>query len=169
MGHHRIGKGGSQYKGKRGAGILFTDGKQVLLLKRAEGTGNAGTWGLPGGKVEKGETTIAGAIRETKEETGITEVPGNRLEIYESRDGTHRWTTYLYRVREPFEVTVSEEHTDYKWEDLDKIGDLNLHPKFKGQWERYRRGIARKLFREFREWFEFRSNMPLQESRQIQE
>ena len=39
-----------------GAGIFFTDGKKVLLLRRSEkGDGN-GTWGLPGGKVEEGGT-----------------------------------------------------------------------------------------------------------------
>ncbi len=47
--YHRIGKDGAKYKGKRGAGILFTDGKQILLLKRSEGSDNPGTWGLPGG------------------------------------------------------------------------------------------------------------------------
>ena len=158
MEHHRIGKGGTKYKGKQGAGIMFTDGERTLLLKRAEGTGNAGTWGLPGGKVEKGESMIAGAVRETIEETGVSDVPGDRLDAFESRDGTHRWTTYLYRIRSPFEVTLSDEHSEYKWVDLDKLGDLELHPQFKDQLPRYMRGIGRKMFREFREWAEFRSN-----------
>jgi len=158
MNHHRIGKGGSKYKGKRGAGIMFTDGKQTLLLKRAKGTGEAGKWGLPGGKVEKGESMIAGAVRETQEETGISKIPGNRLDAFESVDGTHRWTTYLYRIKEPFEVTLSDEHDDYKWVDLDKIGNLELHPKFKTQLERYLRAIGRKMFREFKEWADFRTN-----------
>ena len=34
--YHHIGKDGKKYWGKAGAGILFTDGKKVLLLKRAE-------------------------------------------------------------------------------------------------------------------------------------
>ena len=162
MNYHRIGKNGSSYKGKQGAGIMFTDGERTLLLKRSEDSDNGGTWGLPGGKVEKGETMIAGAIRETQEETGVSQVPGRRLEAFESRDGTHRWTTYLYRVKEPFDVVLSDEHSEYQWVDLDKIGNLELHPKFKAQLERYLRGIGRKMFREFREWADFRSNMPLQ-------
>lgn len=130
---------------------MFTDGRQTLLLKRAEGD-HEGTWGLPGGKVEEGESMIAGAIREAEEETGVTSVPGNRLEAVESQDGTHRWTTYIYRVREPFDVSVSEEHSDHKWVDLDKIGDLNLHPKFEAQLDRYIAVLRRKALN-FQEWW----------------
>ena len=149
--YHRIGKNGKRYWGKQGAGILFTDGKQILVLKRSDKGDHGGTWGLPGGKVEKGESTIAGAMREIEEETGVSYVPGNRLESMESRDGTHRWVTYLYRVTEPFEVTLSDEHTDSKWVDIDKIKDLKLHPQFKAQIDRYLDVIGRKSFG-FKEW-----------------
>ncbi|MBO3736725.1 NUDIX hydrolase [Actinoplanes flavus] len=50
--------------------LLRHDG-QVLLLQRA-GTGEAdGQLCLPGGHLEDGESVVAGAIRETAEETGI--------------------------------------------------------------------------------------------------
>jgi len=129
---------------------MFTDGKQTLLLKRDEGD-HQGTWGLPGGKAEKGESMIACAIRETEEETGIPNIPGNRIDAVESQDGTHRWTTYLYRIKEPFDVSLSEEHSEYKWVDLDKIKDLNLHPKFEAQLDRYFH-VMRNRALTFREW-----------------
>lgn len=47
---------------------LSKDEKQVLLAKRA--IPPIGTWTIPGGFVELGETTTQAAIREAMEETG---------------------------------------------------------------------------------------------------
>jgi 8-oxo-dGTP diphosphatase len=44
---------------------------RVLLIKR-KGEPFAGTWALPGGFVNEGETIVAGCIREVQEETGLT-------------------------------------------------------------------------------------------------
>ena len=40
---------------------------EVLLIRRADG----GTWDLPGGAVEPGETPSAAVVREVREETGL--------------------------------------------------------------------------------------------------
>jgi 8-oxo-dGTP diphosphatase len=47
-----------------------TDGR-VLLLRRADTGEVTGELCLPGGHLEDGESVIAGAIRETAEETGV--------------------------------------------------------------------------------------------------
>jgi 8-oxo-dGTP pyrophosphatase MutT (NUDIX family) len=148
---HRIGKDGTRYSGKRGAGILFTDGKQVLLLKRLKGD-HKETWGQPGGGVEQGETPIDAAIRESQEECGNFD--GYRVADFEEKDGIHRWTTYLYKVSKPFNCELSEEHSDYKWFDIDKLKSVNLHPQFKKNLPAYLRMIERKIqslgsFKEF--------------------
>ena len=44
---------------------------KILLLHRQEHTSQGNLWGIPGGKLEKSEDPIAGAIRETLEETGF--------------------------------------------------------------------------------------------------
>ncbi|MEJ2122964.1 MAG: NUDIX hydrolase [Alphaproteobacteria bacterium] len=49
---------------------VFRDGK-VLLAQRAKPP-LAGVWSLPGGRVEPGEMARTAALRELKEETGIT-------------------------------------------------------------------------------------------------
>lgn len=49
--------------------ILIRDNK--ILLGPRRNSIQAGTWGAPGGHLEAGETPIACAIRETKEETDL--------------------------------------------------------------------------------------------------
>jgi len=46
--------------------VVFDDRGRVLLVHRADD----GTWGLPGGGVEVGETWSQAAVRECQEETG---------------------------------------------------------------------------------------------------
>jgi len=44
--------------------------RRVLLVRRANPP-DAGRWGFPGGKVERGETMAQAAVRELAEETGV--------------------------------------------------------------------------------------------------
>ncbi|MGB0671843.1 MAG: NUDIX hydrolase, partial [Rhodospirillales bacterium] len=54
-----------------GVGAIVWKDDQVLLVRRAKEPG-AGTWSLPGGSQEWGETLAETAIREVHEETGVT-------------------------------------------------------------------------------------------------
>lgn len=49
--------------------VVIRDG-QVLLVQRANPP-DAGLWGFPGGKLEFGESLLAAAERELREETGV--------------------------------------------------------------------------------------------------
>ena len=46
-------------------------GDRILLARRKVSV-NSGTWAMPGGLVETGETLVEAAIREVKEETSLT-------------------------------------------------------------------------------------------------
>lgn len=151
----RIGEGGSPVKGKKAAGIFFTDGKKVLLLKRSDEGDHGRTWALPGGKGKDGETEIGTAMRETKEETGISSIPGYRFDAVSNQNGHQKFTGFLYRVPEPFDITLSHEHTDWDWFDLTNLDDVELHPKFKKDIPRYLRAIRRKIHT-FSEWVKLR-------------
>jgi 8-oxo-dGTP diphosphatase len=51
-------------------GVICLRGDQVLLIKRGTPP-RLGQWSLPGGRLERGETTVVAALRELAEETGV--------------------------------------------------------------------------------------------------
>ena len=51
--------------------MFIRDGHRVLLIRKQRGLG-AGRINAPGGKVEAGESPLACAVRETREEIGVT-------------------------------------------------------------------------------------------------
>ncbi len=62
------------------AAVIIEDGR-VLLSQRKPGTHLAGTWELPGGKVEPGEEPRAALARELEEELGIVTTIGAPVEV----------------------------------------------------------------------------------------
>ncbi|WP_280508232.1 NUDIX hydrolase [Nocardia flavorosea] len=56
-------------------------GPAVIVIKRAYRGRNAGQWGLPGGRVERGETLERAAARELHEELGLVADPADVLGV----------------------------------------------------------------------------------------
>jgi 8-oxo-dGTP diphosphatase len=61
-----------------GVGAVVRAHGRVLVMRRA-GVLGGGTWGIPGGHQEYGESPENTAVRETAEETGLVVVPTARL------------------------------------------------------------------------------------------
>ncbi|MFF5037987.1 NUDIX hydrolase [Nocardia salmonicida] len=60
--------------------VLEHDGQPcVIVIKRAYRGRNAGQWGLPGGRVDGDETTVAAGLRELQEEIGLDASPAEVL------------------------------------------------------------------------------------------
>lgn len=61
--------------------LPITDDGRIVLIRRAIPPG-VGTWAQPGGFLEADETVIQGAVRETREETGLIIEPTDIVGIY---------------------------------------------------------------------------------------
>ncbi len=80
---------------------------------------NPETWGLPGGKVEAGETLLGAMERECIEELGHMPeyhrlVP---LEKFTSADGVFEYHTWICVVPKEFVPTLNHEHLGWAWID----------------------------------------------------
>ena len=84
----------------------------------------SGHWDFVKGKMEKGETTHQTAIRETLEETGITDIVF--LDDFEEwieynfqfqGELVHKRVVFFLAETKTKEVSISHEHLDYTWMD----------------------------------------------------
>jgi 8-oxo-dGTP diphosphatase len=92
------------------------DGRLLLLLRPT------GTWEPPAGRLQPGESFEEGAIRELYEETGMLVSPGRIIATWvgDAPSG-RRLASITYAGRTSGgEVTLSEEHLDYRWVTLDE-------------------------------------------------
>ena len=75
------------------------------------------TWGLPGGRIESGETLIEAIVRECEEELGgmpnyIKLVP---LEKFTTADQHFAYHTFFCSVATEFVPQLNHEHTGWAW------------------------------------------------------
>lgn len=102
-------------------------GEKLLLLRLAANRSEAGRWGVPAGKLEKGETARQAAVRELYEETGIS-VAKNQAQALGSLYIQKPHINYVYHLfqihlKTAPEVRLSAEHDTYLWaskEDLER-------------------------------------------------
>ena len=96
--------------------------KRVVLVRRATNPGS-GLWSYPGGYLETNETLEAGAIRETREETGVEVKINGLLGVY-SRPGGRTVTIV-------FEATAERE----EWKDRPEVMEVKSFPSSEIPWE----------------------------------
>lgn len=102
---------------------------EFLLLKRAENEKYPGIWQMVTGSIKKREKAFQTALREIKEETGLIPkklwVVPNVNSFYEHvNDYLCMVPVFAALVENNSNVTVSTEHTEYKWANLDETKKL---------------------------------------------
>lgn len=98
--------------------VIFDPDGRMLILRRSQTDPRfPGTWDLPGGRAEPGETVEQTAVRETAEETGIElKDPELLFATSDVRSGVGKtWVFFAGNVSANTEVTLSFEHDDYMW------------------------------------------------------
>jgi 8-oxo-dGTP pyrophosphatase MutT (NUDIX family) len=105
-------------RGARGAGILVAarETGRVLLLKRSSEVTEPGVWGVPGGKVDRGESERSAAVRELEEETGYDSsvvVSAEPIFVFEEPDFS--FATYMGCVEEEFDPWINWESAAARW------------------------------------------------------
>jgi 8-oxo-dGTP diphosphatase len=115
-----------------GIHILVKKGSKYLILKKSNTDADEpGRWDLPGGGIKFGEQPSQGAIRETKEETGlkikVTEILMLWAIPYKKQWSIEVTAQGIYLNGK---VSLSPEHSEYKWADkkeLQKIKSGTVH------------------------------------------
>ena len=99
-------------------GILFyaQNTQRYLYLLRNDPK-HPGTWGLPGGKIDAGETLMQAIERECEEEMGSMPVYSRLapIEKFTSADGGFVYHTFFCSVVSEFVPTLNDEHVGWAW------------------------------------------------------
>ncbi len=105
---------------------------KILALQRARKDIQHNLWGIPGGKLDKGEEPIPGLVREIEEETGSKLDPKIFQLLATARsktqcDGEYGLYLYYASVSENFSVNIDlNEHHAYRWVTLTEFESMEL-------------------------------------------
>jgi 8-oxo-dGTP diphosphatase len=136
-----FGPNGEKFWGRFGAAglLVWHRGSGILLQHRVGWSHFGGTWGLPGGARNQGESATAGALREANEEAGV---PANGVTVLFSSVldlGFWSYTTVVAEAAERFEPVIGDaESMELRWVPLDEVDRLPLHPGFAKAWPELR-------------------------------
>ena len=129
--------------------LLFFQNDSVLLLLRANTGWKDGFYSVPAGHVENGQSVIASAIREAKEETGVDIKPSDLevVHVMHRKSGDERVDFFLTVRKWHGQITNNEPHKcdDLSWFPINSFPE-NIIPYVEQAISNAKRGI---LYSEF--------------------
>jgi 8-oxo-dGTP pyrophosphatase MutT (NUDIX family) len=119
-----------------GGGLVLNENDEILMIFRR------GSWDLPKGKLDEGESIEECAVREVKEETGLADVRMKNpllitYHVYPENDETILKESHWYRMKASGDTELipqtEEQITDIRWASLEEALELakNSFPSIK--------------------------------------
>ena len=112
-------------------GICKVNDRILLLKVRSKSSHDADKWEIPGGKVKKGEFFDDALRREYLEETGLEitieslyNTIQNNYTACKTNEQVKSIQLILKVTSDSDEVTISEEHDDYRWFSKNEVDEL---------------------------------------------
>lgn len=102
-------------------GIVHDEQGRLLLVCRGNEPAR-GRWTVPGGRVEPGETDAQAVVRELREETGLSVLPGALLGTV--RRGRYEIFDYTCTVRGG-RLLAGDDAEEVRWVDAEDFGELH--------------------------------------------
>ena len=108
-------------------GAIAIDDGRLLLVQRKNEPG-LGSWSVPGGRVEPGETVQEAVVRELGEETGVEGVVMGLIGIAERIGHDHHFVIldYAVEVLAPAPPEAGSDATEARWVPLADVADMDL-------------------------------------------
>lgn len=116
------------------AGLLLADQGSVLLQLRSMGVHQGGTWSVPGGALDPGETAVDAALREAAEEIGLNRRAVTLTGRHVADCGGWRYTTVIGAPHSPLDLQPNHETAAAEWVPVAEVEALPLHPAFRAAW-----------------------------------
>jgi|TARA_A100000172_G_scaffold29850_1_gene17774 phosphoglycolate phosphatase len=111
----------------KGSAVLIIDDQNrlLILLRAKEAHWMPHKWGLPGGRIERGENSAGAAVRETKEETDLNLWTSDLTSL---RQFNTKHVDLFYATNYTGTVHIDFEHEDFKWVTREEIEKYDTTP-----------------------------------------
>ena len=127
---------------EKSCGTIIIDDDKVLIIKQKQGF-----YGFPKGHIEKNETEVETAIRETKEETNIDvlidETKRYSLNYVIDNKIDKEVVYYLAKPLNKNIIKQESEINDILWVDIDKVIDILTFDNLKELWKKVLKEIKK--------------------------